>query len=88
MVKVELNKRDLTNIQAKLNSLVNLSSNLKPALNEIDSSLPYAAIHQLDGQAGRGRKVTITARPFLGINIQDETEIGNILIKNIQRALA
>ena len=27
----------------------------------------YAAIHQFGGQAGRGHKVTITARPFLPI---------------------
>lgn len=30
--------------------------------------IPYAAIHQFGGQAGRGRKVTIPARPFLALN--------------------
>ena len=27
----------------------------------------YAAIHQFGGKAGRGRKVTIPARPFLPV---------------------
>jgi phage virion morphogenesis protein len=30
--------------------------------------IPYAAIHQFGGQAGRGRKVTIPARPYLAMN--------------------
>lgn len=125
MVRVEINKRDLANIESKLKSLANITNNLKPAFNEIgdylvsettqrfkDSTAPdgskwgsvkrgdkplinkgrlrdsinhqttndsvvigtnliYAVIHQFGGQAGRGRKMTITARPFLGINIQD-----------------
>lgn len=33
--------------------------------------LPYAAIHQFGGQAGRGRKVTIPARPYLALNQGD-----------------
>lgn len=31
----------------------------------------YAGIHQHGGQAGRGRKVTIPARPFLGFGDED-----------------
>ncbi|SFF27449.1 phage virion morphogenesis (putative tail completion) protein [Fontimonas thermophila] len=31
------------------------------------STAPYAAIHQFGGRAGRGRKVTIPARPFLPV---------------------
>lgn len=54
---------------------------------EIGSNLVYAAIHQLGGQAGRGRKVTIAARPFLGVNLADEREIGDILVKHISRQL-
>ena len=33
----------------------------------ISNSMTYAAIHQFGGQAGRGRSVTIPARPFLPI---------------------
>jgi phage gpG-like protein len=32
------------------------------------AGIEYAAIHQFGGQAGRGRKVTIPARPFLAVN--------------------
>lgn len=34
----------------------------------IGSRLPYAAIHQFGGKAGRGRKASIPARPFLGLS--------------------
>lgn len=32
------------------------------------NGIPYAAIHQFGGMAGRGRKVKIPARPYLGVN--------------------
>jgi phage virion morphogenesis protein len=32
------------------------------------SGIPYAAIHQFGGMAGRGRKVKIPARPWLAVN--------------------
>lgn len=35
----------------------------------------YAAIHQFGGQAGRGRKVTMPARPWLGLSRDDITMI-------------
>lgn len=34
----------------------------------IGSNLAYAAIHQLGGQTGKGKKVTIPARPYLSID--------------------
>lgn len=39
---------------------------------EIGSPQKYAAIHQFGGKAGRGRKITIPARPFLGLSAADE----------------
>ncbi|TCS69762.1 phage virion morphogenesis protein [Sulfuritortus calidifontis] len=42
---------------------------------EVGSSRIYAAIHQLGGQAGRGKSVTIPARPFLPVT-QDGQWIG------------
>ena len=41
----------------------------------IGSNLDYAAIHQLGGQAGRNKKVTIPARPYLKLTDDDFEEI-------------
>lgn len=40
------------------------------------SNKPYAAIHHLGGQAGRGKKVTIPARPYLPINGNSQLQNG------------
>jgi len=39
-----------------------------PTFAEIGSNVPYARIHQKGGNAGRGRKVAIPARPYLGVS--------------------
>lgn len=41
----------------------------------IGSNLAYAAIHQLGGQAGKNKKVTILARPYLKLTDDDLEEI-------------
>lgn len=41
----------------------------------IGSNQPYAAIHQLGGQAGRNKKVKIPARPYLQLTDDDFDEI-------------
>src|SRR5574344_2191175 len=41
----------------------------------IGSNLAYAAIHQLGGQAGKGKKVTIPARPYLNLTDSEYKEI-------------
>ncbi|MCD7779357.1 MAG: phage virion morphogenesis protein [Candidatus Gastranaerophilales bacterium] len=41
----------------------------------IDSNLDYAAIHQLGGQAGKNKKVTIPARSYLQLTDDDFEEI-------------
>ncbi len=38
-------------------------------------SIPYAAIQQFGGKAGRGHKVTIPARPWLAVNRGGELEL-------------
>ncbi|ATD64844.1 phage virion morphogenesis protein [Neisseria weixii] len=43
---------------------------------QIGSNKKYAAIHHLGGQAGRGRKVTIPARPYLPINGSGQLQNG------------
>lgn len=37
--------------------------------------IPYAGIHQFGGQAGRGKKTNIPARPYLGRNVGNTMEI-------------
>ena len=41
----------------------------------IGSNLDYAAIHQLGGQAGKGLKAEIPARPYLQLTDDDFAEI-------------
>lgn len=41
----------------------------------IGSNLPYAAIHQKGGKAGRNKKVSIPARPYLKLTDEDFDEI-------------
>ncbi len=41
----------------------------------IGSNLPYAAIHQKGGKAGRNKKVSIPARPYLQLTNEDFDEI-------------
>lgn len=55
---------------------------------EVGTNRAYARIHQLGGEAGRGRQVTIPARPYLGISDEDRTEIGAILNDHLERAVA
>src|SRR6478672_1468068 len=46
---------------------------------EIGSNRKYARIHQLGGRAGRGHKVIIPARPYLGVDAVDSAEIQAIV---------
>ena len=45
----------------------------------IGSNLAYAAIHQLGGQAGKNKKVTISARSYLNLTNDDYNEILEII---------
>jgi len=50
----------------------------------VGTNVVYGAIHQLGGKAGRGRKVTIPARPFLAIQEEDSVEIAEILVRHLR----
>ena len=54
---------------------------------EVGSGKVYSAIHQFGGKAGRGRKVTIPARPFLGIGPADRLEILATLKDHLETAI-
>ena len=53
---------------------------------EVGSNVLYAAIHQFGGRAGRGRRVTLWARPYLGIDEQDRTNILGIVARALEGA--
>lgn len=42
---------------------------------EFGSDAKYARLHQFGGQAGRGRKVNIPARPWLGVSDNDKRRL-------------
>ena len=50
----------------------------------IGSNLDYAAIHQLGGQAGKNKKVTIPARPYLKLTDDDYNEINHEIEKYLK----
>ena len=56
---------------------------------EVGTSVAYAAIHQFGGQAGRGRKVAIPARPFIATQARGlPREYGEIINDAIVRHFA
>jgi phage virion morphogenesis protein len=44
----------------------------------VGTNVVYAAIHHFGGQAGRGRKVKIPARPFMLVQDEDWKEINSV----------
>jgi phage virion morphogenesis protein len=53
----------------------------------VGTNEPYAAIHQFGGKAGRGRKTTIPARPFLKLTPEDELDIMEDIQAYFQRLI-
>lgn len=41
----------------------------------VGSNLPYARIHQKGGKTGKGHKVAMPARPYLGVSAEDREEV-------------
>jgi phage virion morphogenesis protein len=55
----------------------------------VGSNLVYARIHQLGGKAGRkSHRVTIPARPYLGVSTSDRIEISAQIERYIERVAA
>jgi len=53
----------------------------------IGSSLVYAMIHQKGGMAGKGRKVKIPARPYIGVSAKEKDMIDKMVQDWIKRIL-
>lgn len=58
-----------------------------PRSVEVGTNTLYAAIHQLGGDAGRGHSVHLPARPYLGLDTEDEREIQAIVNDHLFGAL-
>lgn len=57
--------------------------NTTPEGVDVGSNMIYAAIHHFGGETGRGHATHIIPRPVLGVNEQDEQEIGDILLRSL-----
>lgn len=55
-----------------------------PQMVVIGVNAVYARIHQLGGQAGRGHKVTIPARPYIYITDEDRAEIKAMAVEHLR----
>lgn len=55
-----------------------------PQMVVVGSNAVYARIHQLGGKAGRGQKVTIPERSYLGVNDEDRAEIKALMIEELK----
>lgn len=53
---------------------------------EVGSNVIYAAIHQFGGRTGRGLAVDMPARPFLGLDADDEREIDDLISDYLREA--
>ena len=58
---------------------------LKAGGLEVGSNKVYAAIHHFGGQAGRGKRINLPARPVMGLTPKLERKIGDFLIAEIGR---
>lgn len=51
----------------------------------IGTGLVYGAIHQFGGKAGRGRRVTIPARPYLVVQEEDRRYIDEVIVDYLMK---
>ena len=55
---------------------------------EFGSDAKYARLHQFGGKAGRGKKVTIPKRPWLGVSQNDEQKLLRKATALLRRVIA
>ena len=57
----------------------------EPGRVSVGTNVVYAAIHQFGGKAGRGHKVNLPARPFLGVRDSDWGGIKRAIVDYLAR---
>ena len=78
--------KTLTDTARLLRSLDYAATNDKVMVGA-GSNVKYASIHHFGGQAGRGQKTTIPARPYIGVSRVDMEEVRAILSDFLAGAL-
>lgn len=63
-----------------------VSSNYSRTFAEWGVNRIYAAIHQFGGRAGRGLRLKIVARPYLGVSNEDSGDMLDAIQRRIQSA--
>ena len=63
-----------------------ISFEASPDMVVIGTNEEYGAIHQYGGQAGRGKKVRIPERPYLGFSKEDAEETIDIMHRFLSKA--
>lgn len=61
-----------------------ISSKARPEGVAVGTNKVQAAIHQFGGPAGRGKKVQIPARPYLGVSNEDAKDIHALLTEFVE----
>ena len=64
-----------------------LTYNVLPRGLEFGSPAPYSNIHQFGGRAGRGGRVVIPERPFIGLSREDQAELERLAANFLERQL-
>lgn len=59
------------------------TANAGPTYAAATSNKPYARIHHMGGQAGRGRRTKIPARPYAGLTPEHRQEVLDILQRHL-----
>jgi phage virion morphogenesis protein len=74
-VRLAGSKKVLTGISKSLANQINYSVSSDGKTLYVGSTMVYGRIQQKGGMAGRGNKVKIPARPFLGLSASDTAKI-------------
>ncbi|WP_027178595.1 phage virion morphogenesis protein [Maridesulfovibrio bastinii] len=61
-----------------------ISYEASPKMVCVGTNKIYARIHHLGGKAGRGLKVKLPARPYLGIDDEDRAEIKELMMEELK----
>ncbi len=80
--KIELGEKKLQKKGDLFKSLNYHTSRRGVVFGTLNQPIKYARIHQMGGKAGRGKKVTIPARPYIGLSERLKNKIKRYINDN------